>query len=633
MTPRYLTVTVSAAAVLAAMMVPQPAAAQPAPGGPAFTVDPAELDTAQAPGERVTHELTLGNGGDADLAWEVAEPIDDPQRLPRHPTTPVATVDVPDPGGSATLERFPGHAGRPGWTVEPAVPPAPDGQLTFTHSRSQAVVAGGGAACARNRGTITTATSYLRHFTLSDFDITGELAVTSVSFGVESMRGAAQAVTVNLYTMADPDGPFRYDNFDLIGSAEVAVRQQSMSIVEAPVTGTVPAGSTLVVEVAAPDLARGSFYPGANPDGQAAPSYLAAAACGLPEPAPTAALGFPQLQFMLDVTGVAEVPACDAPTGTPWAAVDPLAGAVAPGGTQPVEVTFDSTGHLIGEVLDAQLCLASSDPDRRLAVVPLTMRVVAPPAIEVSPDSLAAEQWGGTVTEQPLTVGNSGGLPLEWTVETAAGQCDAPAEVGWLAVSPDSGATGAGEDSELTVSFDATGLAAGEHAAALCVGSSDPATPVVEVPVTLTVTVPCDQVIAGVHPEPLTVTAGLTCLAPGAQVQGALNVLDGAGLVVESAVVQGPLATFGATRVELSASLFTGPMSIRGTTGTVSMAGNQVVGSVLVVDNSTGQSPIVVADNWIVGSLLCTGNRPVPTDRGAPNTVVGGLKLDQCATL
>jgi len=513
------------------------------------------------------------------------------------------------------------------------VPPAPDGQLTFTHSRSQSVGAGSGAACARNRGTITAATSYLRHFTLSDFDITGELAVTSVSFGVESLRGAAQTVTVNLHTMADPGGPFRYDNFDPIGSAEVTLRPQTMSIVEVPVTGTAPAGSTLVVEVAAPDLRRGSFYPGANPDGQAAPSYLASAACGLPEPAPTAALGFPDLQFLLDVTGVAAVPACDTPTGTPWAAVDPLAGAVAPGGTQPVEVSFDSTGHEVGDVLAGQLCLVSNDPDRRLAVVPLTMRVVAPPAVVVSPDSLAAEQWGGTITEQPLTIGNPGGLPLEWTVEPTAGQCDAPAGVGWLAVSPGSGATAAGEDSELTVSFDATGLAAGAHTAALCVESNDPATRLVEVPVTLTVTVPCDQVIDGVHPEPLTVTTGLTCLAPGAQVQGALNVLDGAGLVAESAVVQGPLATFGATRVELTASLFTGPMSIRGTTGTVSMAGNQVVGSVLVVDNRTGQTPIVVSDNWIVGSLFCTGNRPAPVDRGAPNTVVGGMKLDQCATL
>jgi hypothetical protein len=628
-TPRYLITTVAVVVALA----PSSVAAQPAPGGPAFTVDPAELDVAQAPGDRVTRELTLGNGGDADLAWEVAEPIDDPQRLPRHPTTPVAAVDVPDPSGSATLERFPGHAGRPGWTVAPKVPPAPDGQLTFTHSQSQSVVAGSGAACARYRGTITAAASYLRHFTLSDFDITGELAVTSVAFGVESMRGAAAAVTVNLYTMADPGRPFRYDSFDLIGSAEVTVRQQTMSIVEVPVTGTAPAGSTLVVEVAVPDLTRGSFYPGANPDGETAPSYLAAAACGLPEPALTAALGLPELQFLLDVTGVAEVPACDAPTGTPWAAVDPLAGTLAPGGTQPAEVTFDATGHEVGEMLTGQLCLASNDPDRRLAVVPLTMWVVAPPAIVVSPDSLAAAQWAGTVTEQPLTIGNPGGLPLEWTVEPAAEQCDALAEVGWLAASPGSGTTGAGEERELTVSFDATGLATGDHTAVLCIESNDPATPLVEVPVTLTVTVACDQVIAGVHPEPLTVTAGLTCLAPGAQVQGSLNVLDGAGLVAESAVVQGPLATFGATRVELTGGMVTGPMSIRGTTGTVSMAGNQVVGSVLVVDNRIGQTPIVVSDNWIVGSLLCTGNQPSPTDRGVPNTVVGGLKLDQCAIL
>jgi hypothetical protein len=48
------------------------------------------------------------------------------------------------PGGRGSLEHFPGHRGRPGWTVTPAAAPVPPGQLTLTHATSQAIVAGGG---------------------------------------------------------------------------------------------------------------------------------------------------------------------------------------------------------------------------------------------------------------------------------------------------------------------------------------------------------------------------------------------------------------------------------------------------------------------------------------------------------
>lgn len=105
------------------------------------------------------------------------------------------------------------------------------------------------------------------------------------------------------------------------------------------------------------------------------------------------------------------------------------------------------------------------------------------------------------------------------------------------------------------------------------------------------------------------------------------------GLVADTTVIQGPLSTFGATTVELASSQVTGPMSVRGTTNRVSLAGLQVVGSVLVVNNQTGEAAIVISGNWIVGSLLCTGNQPAPVDTGLPNTVVGGTKLDQCADL
>ncbi|GIK57656.1 MAG: S8 family serine peptidase [Chloroflexi bacterium] len=65
--------------------------------------------------------------------------------------------------------------------------------------------------------------------------------------------------------------------------------------------------------------------------------------------------------------------------------------------------------------------------------------------------------------------------------------CDAPTDLPWLSVAPDNGTTVGGDSSTVTVTFDSTGLSAGDYTGLLCVDSNDPDTPRVEVPVTLTV--------------------------------------------------------------------------------------------------------------------------------------------------
>jgi hypothetical protein len=923
------------------LVAPQPALGQPPAGGPVMTVAPVEVISEQAPGERVMREVTIGNAGGADLEWRVFE--GEPQPRPTRPATPVQAAGGSvaganaDGAGPGVLAPYRGYTGRPGWTVTPDVPPPPEGAVSLTHSGSPAIVAGSAVACTRDGGITTTRASYLRHFTLADFDVISAFGVRSVSFGVASARRVAGPITVNLFTLVDPDAPFDYHNFAPVGSAQAAVAAQRMAMVEVPVSGTVPAGATLVVELEVPAGPGGGFFIGAGPTGQSAPSYLRAEACGITSPAPTEALGSPDMQIVMGVTGIPEVASCRVPTGTSWVEASPGSATVAPGDELPVAVTFDSAARPPGEVLTADLCLLSNDPDQPSAFVPLTMRVEqvpnslsapegigaegAAPVIEVTPDALAATLPTGGVTTAPLTIGNTGGDLLEWDfagvhsappgereqllrdgvllvpdsladrvmafdpqtgdlidadfipadpaadlgtplhliltpdqdgfwlsdqlrhvvneydldgswqgvfapaggpdpavaqnlrgihpapgggllVTVAAGgnadsvaefdaagaftgnfidngaggldspwsivfrdtdilvsanggpgtilrygpdgtpdgvlfsgigfpeqmqelpggnilvaqfttiggrtpgvwelsatgelvgvytgvsgnrgvyelpngnilttngsgvheidrgtalvetkisgvsarfithvqrdtpDCDAPAELPWLGLTPASGTTAVGESSEVTVSLDAAGLAAGEHRALLCVDSNDPARPVVEVPVSLTVVdggpSSCDRTLLGLHPGPLTVTEGVTCLAAGARVQGEVNVFDGAGLVATAAVIQGPVATFGATTVELSFTQVTGPIAVRGTTGTLTLGGNQVTGSVLLVDNITGQSPIVVSGNTISGSLFCTGNQPVPVPLGLPNTVVGGRKLGQCAQL
>jgi subtilisin family serine protease len=73
--------------------------------------------------------------------------------------------------------------------------------------------------------------------------------------------------------------------------------------------------------------------------------------------------------------------------------------------------------------------------------------------------------------------------------------CAAPGDIPWASVDPDSGTTGPGDSSDVTVTLDATGLAAGTYEGSLCVSSNDSSTPLVVVPVTLEV----EAVVAGVE--------------------------------------------------------------------------------------------------------------------------------------
>ena len=211
--------------------------------------------------------------------------------------------------------------------------------------------------------------------------------------------------------------------------------------------------------------------------------------------------------------------------------------------------------------------------------------------------------------------------------------CEEPAEVPWLRVSDESGTTGAGQSSEVTVLVDSTGLPAGVHEAHLCVSTNDPDNPLVGVPVTVTVTEQtCDHTITGSHTGPVRVSGGLTCLAFGSVVTGPVTVTAGASLHATGATVTGTVFATGAARVSVSTSEIIGPVFLRRGTTEVTVTGNRITGPVSLTDNHTGSAPIVVAGNTITGSLGCTGNQPPPVNNGAPNTVLGPA-TGQCADL
>ena len=79
----------------------------------------------------------------------------------------------------------------------------------------------------------------------------------------------------------------------------------------------------------------------------------------------------------------AEGGGCVLPADIPWLDIDPLAGTILPLGNTDVLVTYDSTGLSEG-IYDANLCIASNDPNELLIIVPVTLQVLidtTPPTI------------------------------------------------------------------------------------------------------------------------------------------------------------------------------------------------------------------------------------------------------------
>ncbi len=72
-------------------------------------------------------------------------------------------------------------------------------------------------------------------------------------------------------------------------------------------------------------------------------------------------------------------------------------------------------------------------------------------------------------------------------VENAPQICDVAGDVPWLSEDPDSGTNAGGESSLVDVGFDATGLGTGVYTATLCLASNDAITPIIPIPITMTV--------------------------------------------------------------------------------------------------------------------------------------------------
>jgi hypothetical protein len=122
--------------------------------------------------------------------------------------------------------------------------------------------------------------------------------------------------------------------------------------------------------------------------------------------------------------------------------------------------------------------------------VALTCVPASDPVIEVVPASIAAEQGPDIISSQLMHIYNSGGSPLNWNIGEDDTACDSPMDIPWLNVNPVAGTTIPLGGTDIDVNFNSAGLAPGDYTSNLCVNSDDPVTPLVQVPVSLTVLPP-----------------------------------------------------------------------------------------------------------------------------------------------
>lgn len=214
------------------------------------------------------------------------------------------TVSVVWAGSGSSLATNPNPVAGPN-NQAPAI--ATGGSITITHSASQSIVTPNSVHCGTTGTQWHSPNGYYRVFDLAnDFGITGQFDVTAVQYGIElaaSQNSSSQPIDVNLYTLS---GPLNTANLTLIGSTTDQVANQSATIFTSLVTGSVPPGSVLVVEVFSPDgrdPVFNAFYIGSNNLGETDPSYLRAPDCGISQPVATGTIGFPNMQIVVNVIG------------------------------------------------------------------------------------------------------------------------------------------------------------------------------------------------------------------------------------------------------------------------------------------------------------------------------------------
>ena len=210
----------------------------------------------------------------------------------------------PDPAGSPPDASNPPPP--PGDAPPADMPPPPPDDVTLQQTGDMNI-ASAVPGCGNLLGDVF-AMGWYRAFPLADHQISGPFHVQKVTFGVQSAQGSP-TLTVKLGTFTGTlDGTtISLSKITQLTSTDVTVTGTGASLVDAPIAADVPAGSTLVVEIAQKQTTVDDpmVVFGATGSAETHLSYMRAAACngGSSTPHSMADWGSAASHLLITVTG------------------------------------------------------------------------------------------------------------------------------------------------------------------------------------------------------------------------------------------------------------------------------------------------------------------------------------------
>ena len=174
-------------------------------------------------------------------------------------------------------------------------------------------------------------------------------------------------------------------------------------------------------------------------------------------------------------------------TGTDgWLSVSNGSGTISGEGSANVDLAFDTS--MDPGTYNASLFVSSNDPENPVIIVPVSFQLFPAseePQLTVNVSELTFVTVPGKESEQSFSIQNTGQQDLTFEIAVNdAGDSDISDH---FMVSPDAGTLVSLAQESITLQLNTNGVEAGSHTATVSISSNDPDSPVVEVPVTVTV--------------------------------------------------------------------------------------------------------------------------------------------------
>ncbi|MCT8341167.1 T9SS type A sorting domain-containing protein [Flavobacteriaceae bacterium TK19130] len=181
---------------------------------------------------------------------------------------------------------------------------ASNAQVTLSQSVDPSTIDTGGVACWNSGNGEYRDNAFARTYDLEgDFSIMGDFDVSAVEFG-QGSADDGKVVQVNIYEVDTQD--LSLATFTLIATTDVTLEAANdLTLIEAPITATIPAGTTVAVEVFAPDEGTDTFiryFPGFNTAGQNNTAWLKSDGCTIPWSDSNTIVADPQ-EYVINLVG------------------------------------------------------------------------------------------------------------------------------------------------------------------------------------------------------------------------------------------------------------------------------------------------------------------------------------------